>query len=125
MLLSTNPHRQGSFLLLHTQREVPTHKFRKFARGRTEVLRSCTPEMVEFVDAFCESHHTVFSCSLLLFTLTLLQRDSLRALFHRAARAHRAWGQAATNGQGVDRHILGTTRSEIKSLANLTLKDFK
>eukprot|EP01128_Nolandella_sp_AFSM9_P009061 TRINITY_DN5702_c0_g1_i1.p1 TRINITY_DN5702_c0_g1~~TRINITY_DN5702_c0_g1_i1.p1 ORF type:complete len:600 (+),score=73.78 TRINITY_DN5702_c0_g1_i1:3-1802(+) len=65
---------------------------RTFARGRTEVTRSCTPEVVQFVKAFMTENAS---------PAKLLQ------LLQKAGSAHRSYGMAASKGFGVDRHILG------------------
>lgn len=60
---------------------------REFQAGRTEALRSVTPESVEFAAALADGSAT---------------RDQLDA----ALGAHRAWVKRVKQGAGMDRHLL-------------------
>ncbi|KAH9458118.1 hypothetical protein Pst134EA_009348 [Puccinia striiformis f. sp. tritici] len=65
---------------------------RKFKLGRTEVIRSCTIEALEWCKAM-EDVRLDWSTRLEKFKL--------------AAKAHLAYAKDASDGQGVDRHLLG------------------
>lgn len=65
---------------------------RKFQRGRTEVIRSATPEALEWVKSM-EEYDTPNTKRL--------------ELFRKAAAAHIKYAGWAADGQGVDRHFFG------------------
>jgi carnitine O-acetyltransferase len=65
---------------------------RKFRRGRTEVIRSATPEALDWVKSMQDS-----------------QCNNKQRLdyFRKAASAHIKYAGSAADGQGVDRHLYG------------------
>jgi carnitine O-acetyltransferase len=65
---------------------------RKFLHGRTETIRSCTPEAAAFARVLDDKH---------------VDPAKKIALFKHAAGVQNALTLAAGNGQGVDRHLLG------------------
>jgi len=65
---------------------------RKFRRGRTEVIRSATPEALDWVKSM-EDYH----CS----------NKARLDYFRKAAAAHIRYAGWAADGQGVDRHLYG------------------
>ncbi|KAJ1968405.1 Carnitine O-acetyltransferase mitochondrial, partial [Dimargaris xerosporica] len=65
---------------------------RAFLHGRTETVRSCSSESLAFTQKFVNPQATAAA--------------KLEAL-DRAIASHREYIQAASNGQGVDRHLLG------------------
>lgn len=65
---------------------------RKFRRGRTEVIRSATPEALEWVKAMED---------------TEVSNKHRLDLFRKAASAHIKYAGWAADGQGVDRHFFG------------------
>lgn len=66
---------------------------RKYRRGRTEVIRSATPEALTWVKSMEDE-----SCS-----------DVKRLeYFRKAASAHIKYAGWAADGQGIDRHFMGT-----------------
>ena len=69
-----------------------TASTRTFAHGRTETIRSSTPE----VAAFCE-----------IMTATKASVTERTAALHAAIDAHVSQTRDCMNGQGVDRHLLG------------------
>eukprot|EP01062_Namystynia_karyoxenos_P075683 TRINITY_DN7325_c0_g1_i1.p1 TRINITY_DN7325_c0_g1~~TRINITY_DN7325_c0_g1_i1.p1 ORF type:complete len:632 (+),score=177.23 TRINITY_DN7325_c0_g1_i1:104-1999(+) len=64
---------------------------RPFFRGRTETIRSCTPESAAFVRAVCSGRP---------------RREECRQLLAAATAAQSALAKAAASGQGIDRHLL-------------------
>jgi len=65
---------------------------RKFRRGRTEVIRSATPEALEWVKSMeCDG----------------VSNSKRLELFRKAAAAHIKYAGWAADGQGVDRHFFG------------------
>ena len=65
---------------------------REYTAGRTECLRSVTPQAVAFAQAAAEG--------------TASEQERLQ-LLGEALEAHRGWVKACKSGQGVDRHLLG------------------
>ncbi|SPO40119.1 probable carnitine O-acetyltransferase, mitochondrial precursor [Pseudozyma flocculosa] len=65
---------------------------RKYKWGRTEVIRSCSPESTEFVRAMEDNGAS---------------DEDRYAKFQAAVKQHLAYASAAADGQGVDRHLLG------------------
>lgn len=65
---------------------------RKFRRGRTEVIRSATPEALDWVKSMEDSN-----CS----------NKQRLSYFRKAAAAHIKYAGWAADGQGVDRHLYG------------------
>ncbi|KAJ1957829.1 hypothetical protein EC988_000632 [Linderina pennispora] len=85
---------QLAYLRLHG-RPAPTYEtasLRAFLHGRTETIRSCTPEAIAFARAFDDSDVTL---------------SRKLALFQQAVGAHIEYTRAAAAGKGVDRHLLG------------------
>jgi len=73
---------------------------RKFTSGRTETIRTCLPEIVDFAADLLNSkgkspHHY----------------NALQS----AMKAHKEYVLAAINGQGVDRHLLGLKMTAIEN----------
>ncbi|KAJ2661785.1 hypothetical protein IWW48_002179 [Coemansia sp. RSA 1200] len=86
----------------HYGRPTPTYEsssLRRFLHGRTETIRSCTVESLEFARILDDSGAS-------------LQKKI--ALFQRAAAAHVELSAAAAAGRGVDRHLLGL-RAQLRS----------
>ncbi|ORX67957.1 acyltransferase ChoActase/COT/CPT [Linderina pennispora] len=69
-----------------------TASLRAFLHGRTETIRSCTPEAIAFARAFDDSDVTL---------------SRKLALFQQAVGAHIEYTRAAAVGKGIDRHLLG------------------
>ncbi|PWN89572.1 putative carnitine O-acetyltransferase mitochondrial precursor [Acaromyces ingoldii] len=65
---------------------------RKFKWGRTETIRSCSPESQAFVEAF-ESGK--------------VSDEEVYELFQKATKQHLSYAASAANGEGVDRHLFG------------------
>ncbi|KAI9485449.1 MAG: acyltransferase ChoActase/COT/CPT [Benjaminiella poitrasii] len=77
------------------QKPCPTYESastRKFIAGRTETVRSCSLESVEFTKAWDNKD--------------LKMSEKLNYL-NKAITAHLDYMKAASNGQGIDRHLLG------------------
>ncbi|KAJ1986858.1 Carnitine O-acetyltransferase mitochondrial [Dimargaris cristalligena] len=92
---------QLAYYRLHRQ-PCPTYEtasIRTFLHGRTETCRSFSPEAAEFVHKFMDPSTP---------TATKVH------LLQRAITAHRSLMLAASEGQGVDRHLLGL-RSMIRN----------
>ncbi|KAI8968023.1 acyltransferase ChoActase/COT/CPT [Mycotypha africana] len=99
----------------HTGTHCPTYESastRKFIAGRTETVRSCTLESVAFVQAWDNKD--------------VKMKDKLR-LLKEAIASHSEYMKAASNGHGVDRHLLGLrsqmTEDEAASNAATIFKD--
>ena len=68
---------------------------RKFALGRTEVIRAASQESKEWADAMLQSEKT----------------DAEKmTLFKKAVNRHLQYAAWASDGQGVDRHLFGLKR---------------
>lgn len=82
----------------HTGRPGVTYEScqtRKFALGRTEVIRSCSQESTDWVKSMLDASKT----------------DGEREkLFRRAVARHIQYSSWAADGQGVDRHMFGLKR---------------
>nr|CAI5848338.1 unnamed protein product [Callosobruchus analis] len=65
---------------------------RKFIHGRTETIRSCSVESIDFAKTMLDAGKTV--------------ADKVAAL-KEAINKHKEYAQQAVNGMGVDRHLLG------------------
>ncbi|KAL7008712.1 Carnitine O-acetyltransferase mitochondrial [Cystobasidiomycetes sp. EMM_F5] len=65
---------------------------RKYQRGRTEVIRSATPEALAWVKAMEDNDAS---------------NANKLDLFRKAAAAHIKWAGWASDGQGIDRHFFG------------------
>ena len=65
---------------------------RKYQRGRTEVIRSATPETLAWVKAMEDSE---------------MSNANKLDLFRKAAAAHIKYAGMAADGQGIDRHFFG------------------
>lgn len=72
----------------------------KFFHGRTETIRSATPEMNEFVRSCLLLSSSSSSSS------SSEQAQVSTSLLKKAATAHQHIGKEAGNGEGVDRHLL-------------------
>ncbi|SSD61503.1 related to Carnitine O-acetyltransferase, mitochondrial [Saccharomycodes ludwigii] len=76
-------------------RQLPTYEAastRKFFKGRTETIRSVTPESHEFVKTWCQSTST--------------HQEKLDSL-HKSINSHSEYSKLSSNGQGIDRHFFG------------------
>lgn len=79
----------------HYGKACPTYESastRKFLTGRTETVRSCSAETVAFTKAWEDKD--------------VKMTDKL-GLLEKAIATHLEYMKAASNGQGVDRHLLG------------------
>jgi carnitine O-acetyltransferase len=65
---------------------------RKFKHGRTECVRVCSSQVVEFVKTWTNFHAT---------------KEDLSKSLKAALASHNEYMKAATNAKGVDRHLLG------------------
>ena len=65
---------------------------RIFAEGRTDVIRSCSNEALEFAKTFQSEEKSLAN-----------KKDALI----KAMQAHNAYAKMAVQGQGVDRHLQG------------------
>jgi carnitine O-acetyltransferase len=91
----------GYFKKHHTHTATyETGTTRPFFHGRTETVRTCSVEMVEWVRAMHARK---------------LERPQLYALLKRASDAHLKYMEEATQGKGVDRHLLGLKLSCLES----------
>lgn len=63
---------------------------RLFREGRTETVRSCTPQSCEFVKAMVDPHQT---------------KENRLALYRAAAECHQLMYRLAMTGKGIDRHL--------------------
>ncbi|XP_050360681.1 carnitine O-acetyltransferase-like isoform X2 [Nymphalis io] len=73
---------------------------RMYAGGRTETIRSCSPESVQFARAMLDARAA--------------PRDKLAAM-HGAVKAHKDYTVQALQGFGVDRHLLGLKLTAIEN----------
>ncbi|PIA18656.1 acyltransferase ChoActase/COT/CPT [Coemansia reversa NRRL 1564] len=69
-----------------------TASTRQFLHGRTETVRSLTPEAADFINAMCDS--------------AVSATDKYEALV-RASKKHQIVLKQASSGGGIDRHLLG------------------
>ncbi|KAJ2845576.1 hypothetical protein IWW36_004724 [Coemansia brasiliensis] len=85
---------QATYFQMHGQAPATyeTASLRRFLHGRTETIRSCSQDSLQFSRAFGDND-------------VPLSRQ-LR-LFQQAVAAHVEYSRAAASGQGVDRHLLG------------------
>ena len=74
-----------------------TASTRAFFHGRTECIRTQSPESRAFVEAITRKWGQ---------PRTPKEKEELRALCERAARVHRDYSTKANNGRGGDRHML-------------------
>jgi carnitine O-acetyltransferase len=68
---------------------------RKFALGRTEVIRAASSESKAFAEAMLDAERT---------------NEERMALFKKAVNRHLQYAAWAADGQGVDRHLFGLKR---------------
>ncbi|CAP34928.2 Protein CBG17205 [Caenorhabditis briggsae] len=68
-----------------------TASTRKFYHGRTETVRSLTPDLAKYLEA-CENSAT---------------NETIKTLFFDAYNSHNTLMDAARDGKGIDRHFLG------------------
>ncbi|KAG6834395.1 hypothetical protein H0H93_009925 [Arthromyces matolae] len=80
---------------------------RKFKLGRTEVIRSLSSEVKEFVEAMVASPPALYSASTTTGLRPSHTPKELRDLFKKAAARHMTYASWAADGQGVDRHLFG------------------
>jgi carnitine O-acetyltransferase len=90
---------QATYYRIHKKWAVTyeTASTRKFHHGRTETCRSLSWDMQQFVSAF--ENYTLGSSEKF--------KSEVVTLFRKASEAHVATLTTASNGQGVDRHLLG------------------
>jgi carnitine O-acetyltransferase len=77
---------------------------RMFAEGRTECIRSCSVEAVDFSKALLDSD------------LSLQQKFKF---MKKAVESHKSYAADAVQGLGVDRHLLGLKKIAIENGKNL------
>lgn len=76
---------------------------RHYYNGRTETLRSCSMETVDFMKSFMDEKHTISDGALPLSTSSeLLMMKLTKAVNH-----HNHLMNEARKGNGVDRHLFG------------------
>lgn len=80
---------------------------RKFIRGRTAAIRSCSIESVAFAKAMCDPK--------------VNDAEKLRKL-RAAVEAHKKYVKMASSGEGVDRHLFGLKMIAIEK--NMTIPEF-
>ncbi|CAF3361857.1 unnamed protein product [Rotaria sp. Silwood2] len=100
---------QLAYFKLHEHRPAPTYEtaaIRRFYRGRTETIRTCTPEVVAWCRAMTNSDNQ----------LTEVERK----LFLMAANRHQELITEASECQGCDRHLFG-----LSMIAHLAGKPFE
>ncbi|CAF4750516.1 unnamed protein product [Rotaria sp. Silwood1] len=100
---------QLAYFKLHGHKSASTYETastRRFYRGRTETIRTCTPEMVTWCRAMANSD----------YQLTEVERK----LFFIAANRHQELINEASECQGCDRHLLG-----LNIIANSVGKSFE
>ena len=90
------------------QRPAPTYETattRSYYNGRTETVRSCSMEAVEWCRAMCNKD-----------SKTRLNNSELLSLLKRACQKHDQLMNEARNNAGCDRHLLGLmlTARELK-----------
>ncbi|CAF3009700.1 unnamed protein product [Rotaria sp. Silwood2] len=101
---------QLAYFKLHGHKPASTYETastRRFYRGRTETLRSCTPEVVAWCRAMTNSNNQ----------LTEIEK---RKLFLIAANRHQQLMAEASENQGCDRHLFG-----LSMIAYITGKPFE
>ncbi|CAG8462315.1 479_t:CDS:10 [Dentiscutata heterogama] len=79
----------------HYREPCPTYESastRGFLHGRTETVRTCSVDTVAFTKAFCDPN---------------VRKDEKISLLTKAIKSHIEYMISATNGRGVDRHLLG------------------
>ncbi|EGT59574.1 hypothetical protein CAEBREN_10705 [Caenorhabditis brenneri] len=89
---------QMAYLKTHNKL-APTYETastRKFFHGRTETVRSLTPDLAKYLKA-CEDSAT---------------NETLKTLFFDAYNSHNTLMDAARDGKGIDRHFLGLRRAQ-------------
>ncbi|ULT81359.1 hypothetical protein L3Y34_011327 [Caenorhabditis briggsae] len=74
-----------------------TASTRKFYHGRTETVRSLTPDLAKYLEA-CENSAT---------------NETIKTLFFDAYNSHNTLMDAARDGKGIDRHFLGLRMSQL------------
>ncbi|CAF4676260.1 unnamed protein product, partial [Rotaria sp. Silwood2] len=100
---------QLAYFKLHGHKPAPTYEaasIRRFYRGRTETIRTCTPEVVAWCRAMTNSDNQ----------LTEVERK----LFLIAANRHQELITEASQCQGCDRHLFG-----LSMIAHLAGKPFE
>ncbi len=80
---------------------------RKFQLGRTEIIRACTSDAAEFVQAMTNEKKDQLECANLLL---------------KAINSHRTFTNFVVNGESFDRHLLGLRL--IATENNLEIPDF-
>ena len=94
----------GIQLTFNKMHQVPAATYesaatRIFAEGRTDVIRSCSNEALEFAKTFQSSEKSLAT-----------KKDALT----NAMQAHNAYAKMAVQGQGVDRHLQGLKMAAIE-----------
>ncbi|CAF4883392.1 unnamed protein product [Rotaria sp. Silwood1] len=100
---------QQAYFKLHGYKPASTYETgstRRFYRGRTETIRSCSPEVMAWCRAMTNSNNQL--------------TENERQLFLIAAKRHQELMTEAWENQGCDRHLLG-----LSMIAHLTGKPFE
>ncbi|OQV16092.1 Carnitine O-acetyltransferase [Hypsibius exemplaris] len=96
---------QLAFYRLYNQ-VPPTYESasaRQFLRGRTETIRSASEESANFVEALVAKAGAA----------------TVKKLLTEAVKAHKAYGADASNGNGIDRHLLGLKLTAVEHGMNI------
>ncbi|XP_046459973.1 carnitine O-acetyltransferase-like isoform X1 [Daphnia pulex] len=93
---------QMAFIRLHGHpaAHYESASTRRFHGGRTETIRSCLPEIVDFAKVHLKPNQS--------------PQEKYKAL-QTAITAHKAYVGMAINGQGIDRHLLGLKKLAIEN----------
>ncbi|XP_052090934.1 carnitine O-acetyltransferase-like [Mytilus californianus] len=81
-----------------------TASLRKYQHGRTDTIRSCSIESLEFCKGMCDPN---------------VSQEQKRELLKKAVNSHKNYVNEAINGQGIDRHLLGLKLAAIKNGMNV------
>lgn len=81
-----------------------TASLRKYQHGRTDTIRSCSIESLEFCKGMCDPN---------------VPHEQKRELLKKAVNSHKNYVNEAINGQGIDRHLLGLKLAAIKNGMNV------
>jgi carnitine O-acetyltransferase len=85
---------------------------RKYALGRTEVIRTASNESKAWAEAMLDPEQSVRASSLVFKCQLNHPQDAHRAeLFRAAVKRHAEYSAWAADGQGVDRHLFGLKKA--------------
>jgi carnitine O-octanoyltransferase len=87
---------EAQFCVLRPAPTYETATTRQFYHGRTETVRSCTSEAIEFCKEMCNKDKSTRICD-----------RGLLDLFKKACSKHDKLMGEARNNSGCDRHLLG------------------